>query len=224
MLGGLALVLLVALASTQIATTGGPATRAAVPVETLLDGAAVVTAQTAQTAQTERAAAAGDVARAAPVVLDPALPEAEFEGVAFEGAAGGAPLPAALATSATSAEVATVVGRWTVAPGDSLLSIAAAFETTVEAIVRQNGLADEHTIYSGQRLEIPLVLRPVPGLGATDGSGGPALVPWTVGPGDSLSALARDFDTTTTAIAAVNALPGDALIIGQLLGIPEGWR
>src|SRR5947209_8421809 len=42
-----------------------------------------------------------------------------------------------------------------VQPGDTLISIAARYSTTVDAIVAANGLASRSTIYAGQVLTIP---------------------------------------------------------------------
>lgn len=44
---------------------------------------------------------------------------------------------------------------YTVQPGDTLSAIAARFRTTVEAIVRANGIKNPNLIYVGQRLTIP---------------------------------------------------------------------
>ena len=217
-IGGLALVLLAALGSTRIATTGDARVAAGAPIDVVLDGATVVTAQAAQEERAAGSTAAVSDGAPASVALDPALPEAAAV------AASAAPAPAGASTAEASTATFTVISRWTVASGDSLISIAAAFDTTVEAILEENGLADQNQIMIGVALDVPLTLRLAPGLGATDGEGGPALVSWTVGPGDSLIALARDFGTTPVALAAVNALLDDALYIGQVLQIPEGWR
>lgn len=47
---------------------------------------------------------------------------------------------------------------------------------------------------------------------------------WTVGPGDSLIAIAREFDTTPEAIAFFNGLPDDQIFIGAVLSVPVGFR
>ena len=47
---------------------------------------------------------------------------------------------------------------------------------------------------------------------------------WTVGPGDSLIAIALEFDTTPEAIAFFNGLPDDQIFIGDVLSLPVGFR
>jgi LysM repeat protein len=51
---------------------------------------------------------------------------------------------------------------YTVQEGDTLVSIAARFGTSVEAIVQANGISDPATIYPGQMLVIPVAGTPAP--------------------------------------------------------------
>jgi LysM repeat protein len=52
---------------------------------------------------------------------------------------------------------------YVVRPGDTLLSIANRFNTTVDAIVRANNIANPNLIYPGQRLIIPrMPMQPTP--------------------------------------------------------------
>lgn len=68
--------------------------------------------------------------------------------------------------------------EYTVAPGDTLFSIAQRYGTTVEAIVDANGLSDPNLIEVGQVLIIPVSATPVvtPAPTATEAPGGPAQV------------------------------------------------
>ena len=47
------------------------------------------------------------------------------------------------------------VESYTVRPGDSLFGIAESRETTVEALMSRNGLADRASIYAGQEILVP---------------------------------------------------------------------
>jgi putative chitinase len=105
-----------------------------------------------------------------------------------------------------------------VQPGDTLSAIARRYGTTVSAIANANGLYNPNHIYVGQKLYIP-----------TGGTGGPT--PWpvdsvyyTVKPGDSLSVLARRYNTTVQAIARVNGIANTSYIyVGQKLIMPTGY-
>jgi LysM repeat protein len=59
--------------------------------------------------------------------------------------------------TATPAAIVTPDGppRYTVQPGDTLATIARQFETTVEAIIALNQLADPNQIEVGQQLVLP---------------------------------------------------------------------
>ena len=58
-------------------------------------------------------------------------------------------------TAATTPTVATQPDSYTVVAGDTLGEIATRLNTTVEALVTENGLADANQIYVGQVLKIP---------------------------------------------------------------------
>ena len=70
-------------------------------------------------------------------------------------------LPTATAVS-TNVPPGTLI-NYTVMPGDTLGAIAIRFNSTVEAIVRQNNLENANTIYAGLILKIPVnIATPVP--------------------------------------------------------------
>jgi LysM repeat protein len=100
--------------------------------------------------------------------------------------------------------------------GETLWSIAARYGTTVNAIVRTNGLASANYIYAGQRLTIP-----------TGGSGASGAVAaggtYTVRPGDTLWSIATRHGTTVNAILSANRLANaNYIYAGQRLTIPGG--
>lgn len=96
--------------------------------------------------------------------------------------------------------------QYVVKPGDSLWLIARKYETTVEAIKRQNNLTGD-LIRVGQVLTIPV-------------AGTPSYIEYTVKPGDSLWRIANQYNTTVQALMNLNGLTGDLLQIGQVLKIP----
>lgn len=96
----------------------------------------------------------------------------------------------------------------TVAYGDTLTAIARLFNTSVNAIVRLNGIDNPDLIFPGQRLYLRV----------------PASTPvaccdrYTVRRGDTLTAIAARFGTTVDRLVAINQIPDEDLItVGQSL-------
>ncbi|MCX7803348.1 MAG: LysM peptidoglycan-binding domain-containing protein [Meiothermus ruber] len=92
---------------------------------------------------------------------------------------------------------------YTVQRGDTLYSIAKRHETTVEILMRLNGLS-EATLSVGQVLQLP-----------------PRTVQHTVQRGDTLFSIARRYGSTVQAIQQENNLEGTSLSPGQVLRIPQ---
>jgi LysM repeat protein len=93
--------------------------------------------------------------------------------------------------------------------GESLLTIAARYGTTWQAIAAANNLANANYIFPGQRLNIP--------------AGGPPPQPrtYTVQRGDNLTAIAVRFGTTVQVIMTANNIANPNFIApGQVLTIP----
>ncbi len=130
--------------------------------------------------------------------------------------------------------------NYTVQPGDSLSGIAARYGISQDVLAAANGITDPNRIYAGQVLTIPgpdwtpPTATPVPPTAtpapptatpeptATLPPAG-TVVQYTVQPGDSLSALARRYDTTVDAIAAHNQIDNPSLIFsGTVLTIVVG--
>lgn len=99
-----------------------------------------------------------------------------------------------------------------VRPGDNLFRLALRFGTTIQAIVRANGIVNPRLIFVGQVLWIP------------SSAGGPGPINptiYVVQRGDTLYSIARRFGTTYQVLAAVNHLRNPRLIyVGQRLIIP----
>lgn len=107
---------------------------------------------------------------------------------------------------------------YTVQPGDTLSALARRYNTTVQAIVNANNIANPNLIRVGQVLEIPgegSVVPPTPAPSPSPGG------TYTVQPGDTLSRIAQRFGTTFQAIAQANNLANpNRIYVGQVLIIP----
>ncbi|MDO4888359.1 MAG: LysM peptidoglycan-binding domain-containing protein [Actinomycetaceae bacterium] len=105
----------------------------------------------------------------------------------------------------------------TVASGETLSHIARRYGTSVQAIASANNIADPGRIYPGQQLTIP---------GAADQAAPaaqeqPAATTHTVASGETLSHIARQYGTSTTALAQANSIADPGRIYpGQQLTIP----
>ncbi len=107
-----------------------------------------------------------------------------------------------------------------VARGDTLKSLAARFQSTVENIMANNpSIKSANLIYEGQRLNIyavapgPTPPPPPPPSGQT----------YYVQKGDTLRIIAAKFGTTVDAILKINSIPNPNVIyVGQAISIPAG--
>jgi len=114
-----------------------------------------------------------------------------------------------------------VTDRYTVRPGDNLGAIARRYRTSVDALVRLNGLKSRTLIYPGQVLRVPSrggveTAPPAPAAAAGE------KVTYTVRGGDTLFQIAQSFKTTVDKIKADNSLSSDILFVGQKLVITAG--
>ncbi|MBM4429570.1 MAG: LysM peptidoglycan-binding domain-containing protein [Chloroflexi bacterium] len=116
-------------------------------------------------------------------------------------------------TAAPTALPSTGQFEYTVQWGDTLFSLAQRFNTTVDAIVRLNGLSDSNQIRAGQVLRVSGTPAPSPGPSSE----------YIVQAGDTMYSIARRYNTTVEAIARLNGLVNPWYIrVGQRLAIPQG--
>ena len=150
----------------------------------------------------------------------------------------GTTLLAALALAApASAEVAH-----TVQPGETLWSIAAANNLTTRTVAVYNGLPEDAHVVLGSTIRVPTTVEGYAGLqnaglvAAPGAQATPAAAPsapasaapavqggYTVRPGDTLSGLAASAGVPMEAMAAMNGLdPNGLLIAGTVIKLPGG--
>lgn len=107
----------------------------------------------------------------------------------------------------TSTPTDNSTNYYVVKSGDSLYKIASMYNTTVDELKRLNNLTS-NMLSIGQRLVVPR------------DSGMPNYKTYIVKSGDNLYSIARNNNTTVTAIQSLNNLASSNLSIGQLLLIP----
>lgn len=109
-------------------------------------------------------------------------------------------------------EEESMPSTYIVKSGDTLYAIARQFNTTVDALKTLNNLTT-NTLQLGQILRIP-------GEVEEDTTTEVDYVNYTVKPGDSLYAIARNYGVTVNQIREFNNLTTNTLSIGQVLRIP----
>ncbi len=123
---------------------------------------------------------------------------------------------------------------------DTVAELAMRYDSTTEAIVTANGLDENALIFIGQGLVIPVRIPPpatetptatpvvivvtaTPGAEAGPAAPIPADGVYIVQPGDTLSTVARRFNTTTRALAQLNGIVNiNNILVGQRLVVPTG--
>jgi N-acetylmuramoyl-L-alanine amidase len=138
------------------------------------------------------------------------------------------PLLVLLAPSTAQAAVSH-----TVVPGETLWQLAAMNNMTTRSFAAANGLSEDAHIVSGTTIRIPSIAEAASALAsapatATPSTAGSTAAPqpmggYTVRPGDSLSAIAATARVPASAIAAMNGLSLDGVLLsGTILKLPTG--
>jgi len=131
----------------------------------------------------------------------------------------------------------------TVAPGETLWTIAAASNLTTRTVAAYNGLSEDSQVVLGSTIQIPSTVEGYAslqsaGLVTPEATAAPAAVPaatpapatapaaqgsYTVRAGDTLSGLAAGAGVAASQIAAANGLDASApLLTGTVLKLPSG--
>ncbi|WEG12906.1 LysM peptidoglycan-binding domain-containing protein [Pullulanibacillus sp. KACC 23026] len=104
---------------------------------------------------------------------------------------------------------------YVVKQGDTLNAIAAKFGTTVQKLVKLNGIENPDLIYVGQKIK----LKATKTSSSKAGSSEPSY--YTVKKGDTLSKIAAEFHTTIKELMALNSIQNpDYIQAGQKLKLP----
>src|SRR5436190_1924433 len=112
----------------------------------------------------------------------------------------------------------------TVAPGETLWQLAAMNNMTTRSFAAANGLSPDAHIVSGTTIRIPSIAEASTALTtAAPAAAPPAMGGYTVRPGDSLSAIATTARVPMSAIASMNGLdPNGLLLAGTVIKLPTG--
>lgn len=139
-------------------------------------------------------------------------------------------VPTTTDTTAPSVDTSVSASTYTVVAGDTLYSIARKLNTTVDTLKTLNNLSTT-SISIGQVLKIPTTTGPAPAPTVTEPTPAPApvtstpsptapITTYTVVSGDTLTLIAKKYNTTVTAIKQLNQLTTDAIYVGQRLTVP----
>ncbi|MCW2990093.1 MAG: LysM peptidoglycan-binding protein, partial [Solirubrobacterales bacterium] len=145
------------------------------------------------------------------------------------GQAGGMPriIITALALAGALCAPAAAAVPHTVTTGETLWSIAAASNFTTRSLAAYNGMAEDAQVVLGQTIMVPSESEAAASLSAAAPATAVAapepMGAYTVRPGDTLSGLAASSGVDPAAIAAMNGLAPDAMLIaGTALKLPTG--
>ena len=122
-------------------------------------------------------------------------------------------LPGAAPTAAPSAATPTL-SRYVIEPGDTLSGLAVRVGVSERHLAAINHLPANGLLIAGATLSLP-------GTASTSGTPPPSTMTYVVQPGDTLSSIAAHANTTWVALAAMNRLSPNALLLaGATLQVP----
>jgi LysM repeat protein len=107
--------------------------------------------------------------------------------------------------------------KYTVAAGDTVRSIAQAHAISSAELLAANGLSWKTMIFAGQQLNIPATSS-----GTETAEVGESIIRHSVASGETLEAIARQYNVQPRAIMTANGLDRSSrLVVGQRLVIPD---
>jgi LysM repeat protein len=125
--------------------------------------------------------------------------------------------PAAPPAPAAAAGPATITV--TIRPGETLSALATQYATTVAALAAANGIGNPNDIAAGTVVQVPTPRVST----ASAGSPGTSFSTVEVQPGETLSALAARYGTTTAVLASANGIADPNRVeAGTVLVLPSG--
>ena len=128
-------------------------------------------------------------------------------------------------TPSTPRPVITPSTRYTiyvVKKGDTLYSISKRYKTSVKELQHLNGISDPSTLYVGQELKVPKQTTSVRPTTPAQKAG---TTSYTVQKGDTLSSIARKFDTSVTTLQQLNHFSDpNNLVVGSTILVPAKAR
>ena len=121
-------------------------------------------------------------------------------------------------SSSTTTNTETSSASYTVKSGDTLSGIASQYNTTVNQIVSLNQLSNPNLIYVGQVLK--LKNSQTTNSSSSSSTAATTAGTYTVKAGDTLSAIASRYSTSSSTLASLNSLSNPNLIyVGQVLKV-----
>ena len=114
----------------------------------------------------------------------------------------------------------TSAASYTVKSGDTLSGIASQYNTTVNQIVSLNQLSNPNLIYVGQVLKLKNSQTTNSSSSSSSSTAATTAGTYTVKAGDTLSAIASRYSTSSSTLASLNSLSNPNLIyVGQVLKV-----
>lgn len=122
-------------------------------------------------------------------------------------------------SSSTTTNMETSSASYTVKSGDTLSGIASQYNTTVNQIVSLNQLSNPNLIYVGQVLKLKNS-QTTNSSSSSSSTAATTVGTYTVKAGDTLSAIASRYSTSSSTLASLNSLSNPNLIyVGQVLKV-----
>lgn len=123
-------------------------------------------------------------------------------------------------SSSTTTNTEASAASYTVKSGDTLSGITSRYNTTVNQIVSLNQLSNPNLIYVGQVLKLKNSQTTNSSSSSSSSTAATTVGTYTVKAGDTLSAIASRYSTSSSTLASLNSLSNPNLIyVGQVLKV-----